>query len=656
MRNTVLMFCLLSGILMMLRCTREHSLENANGPAQGVLQADGTGDCLPKTVAGTYVTSTALDGNVNYIEVQLHVTKAGSYVISTDSLNGYSFKASGVFSDTGYVTIRMKGTGTPLLAETDNFTVTFGSSTCSIAITVTPTLAIFTLDGAPDSCMNYVVAGTYNVNATLTASNTVTIKVTVTKAGAYSITTAMSNGMIFTGSGTLALGAQTIVLTAAGSVPSQAGVATIPVIVGTSACSFKVNVVGAPTAATYTINCPASVVNGTYTVNSALTGSNSITLSVNVTTPGTYTITGTVNNMTFSASGSFAAAGNGQTVTLAGSGTPNTAGANSLVLTGGTTTCAVTINVNPVVGVAVFSIDCNSAVISGTYTQNTALGAGNTVALTVSVTTAGTYPAISTTATNGMTFSTPAGTFAATGNQTLTLTGSGTPNAAGTIYIPVNAGSSPCNFLLLVRPPAANSDYFPRTTNSNWSYEFDDVATDSVITKVIAQTHAALGNTYNIFMGNGGTGFDTSGFYRKSGNDYYHYADLADYLGLDNTQRVEFIFLKDNQAAGFSWTTANYTNTISAGTPITIRIKFTIVNANATTSITSSTGTISYPNTIIVEEHYEADLGTGFISLDSIIGYFRDYYSKNIGWIKDEYIDETGANAGTMEVRRWIVY
>jgi hypothetical protein len=656
MKKEVLLWFFLSSLMLINGCNKDHSLENGNGPSEGTLQDDGSGDCLPKTVAGAYVVNIALVGTTNYIEVEVNVTSVGAYIIHTDTVNGMHFSTSGVFSQTGLTTIRLKGNGTPLLAETDDFTVQYGTSACTVSVTTVATLAVFTLSGAPDSCMNYVVAGTYTVGTPLTTSNTATINVNVTTAGAYSITTTVSNGIIFSGSGTLSIGAQTIVLTAAGSTPTTGGITTIPVMAGSTACSFKVNVGNITTPATYTINCTSAAVNGTYTVNTALSSAtNTISLSVNVAVAGSYTITGTINNMTFTGSGTFVSAGAGQSVTLTGSGTPNTAGANIVPLTGGTAACNVTVNVNPAGGgVAVFTVNCSSATVNGTYIQNTALTASNTVTLNVNVTTAGTYN-ITTTATNGMTFNSGAGTWTL-GAQTVTLTGTGTPAAAGTIFIPVTAGTTPCNFLILVSPPAAGSDYFPRTTNSNWSYEIDDVSTDSSLTKVIAATHTALSNTYNVFMSNDGTGFDTSGYYRKSGNDYYHYVDLAGYLGVDSTQRVEFIFLKDNQATGFSWTTAAYTNS-AGGTPLTFRIKFTIINPNATVSITSlATGTISYSNTIIVEEHYEADLGAGFVSLDNIVGYYRDYYSKNIGWIKDEYIDQNGNPGGTMELRRYVVY
>ena len=60
------------------------------------------------------------------------------------------------------------------------------------------------------------------------------------------------------------------------------------------------------------------------------------------------------------------------------------------------------------------------------------------------------------------------------------------------------------------------ADYFPRTSNSNWSYKFDNDPMDTLFQNVISQTQSALGNTYNVFMYNGGSGVDTLGYYRKN--------------------------------------------------------------------------------------------------------------------------------------------
>ena len=41
-------------------CQKETSFEGDNTPAEGSLLSDVSGDCLPKTVNGTYVAGTAL--------------------------------------------------------------------------------------------------------------------------------------------------------------------------------------------------------------------------------------------------------------------------------------------------------------------------------------------------------------------------------------------------------------------------------------------------------------------------------------------------------------------------------------------------------------------------------------------------------------------
>ena len=373
---------------------------------------------------------------------------------------------------------------------------------------------------------------------------------------------------------------------------------------------------------------------------------------------GTYTISGSINSMTFSGSGSFASAGNGQTVTLTGSGTPNTAGANIVPLAGGTTPCNVPVNVNPASGgAAVFVVNCSSATVNGTYVQNTALTSSNTVTLSVNVTTAGTYD-ITTTATNGMTFTSGAGTWTV-GAQTLTLTGSGTPNAAGTIFIPVNAGTTPCSFMVLVG--SVSNDYFPRVNNNNWSYEFDDAPSDSVYRKVIAPTFTALGNTYNIFMHDVGTGFDSSGYYRKNGGDYFEYFDVGSFIGFDSPAFAEYTMLKDNVAAGTNWKSASFTGIVTdppnPPQSLTLRFSYTVIQKDVPVTVTSSLGSIAYQNVIVVEEKYEGFNGVTWVDLTSIINFYgKSYYARGVGLIKYEELDASNAVQFVQELRRYIVY
>ena len=116
-------------------CQKEYSLEASKIAAEGTLRADGSGDCLPKTVAGTYEEGVELVGTENYLEIEVNVLTAGSYTISTDTVNGIYFIASGLFTNTGIQTVQLPGFGTPAVSGISNFVVQFDSTSCSIAVT-----------------------------------------------------------------------------------------------------------------------------------------------------------------------------------------------------------------------------------------------------------------------------------------------------------------------------------------------------------------------------------------------------------------------------------------------------------------------------------------------------------------------------------------
>jgi hypothetical protein len=94
------------------------------------------GSCSNYQIHGTYFAGRALSQDTNTVVVQVNVTQVGAYTVSTNTVNGYSFFASGVFISTGIQNVTMKGQGTPVATGTNNFTVTAGSSTCSFPITV----------------------------------------------------------------------------------------------------------------------------------------------------------------------------------------------------------------------------------------------------------------------------------------------------------------------------------------------------------------------------------------------------------------------------------------------------------------------------------------------------------------------------------------
>lgn len=87
---------------------------------------------------------------------------------------------------------------------------------------------------------------------------------------------------------------------------------------------------------------------------------------------------------------------------------------------------------------------CTPATVSGTYTQNVTMGAGNTVQIQVNVITPGTYT-ITTDNVNGVIFSST-GNFTTTGVQSVILNGSGTPTGTGAKTYTITYGSSTCTF------------------------------------------------------------------------------------------------------------------------------------------------------------------------------------------------------------------
>lgn len=339
MKRQTLLLTLLSLALVFVACQKEYSSESSKTPSTGSLRADGAGDCLPKTVVGSYEEAQVLDPDANYIEIEVDVVTPGSYIISTDTVNGIYFRATGLFTSPGLQTVKLKGNGTPFASAISNFVVSYSGTQCVVAVTIFPVgggvPAEIVLDGSPNDCIDYTLEGSYITGTALNASNKVILKVNVITPGTYNVSTTLSNGITFSAAGSfLNAGANTITLTGNGT-PLITGPTNIPITIGTSSCSFSVDVVGP---AAYTIDCGSAVVNGIYVAGEELDNSHEVVIDVNVTTPGGYNITGSINGMTFSAAGDFPAAGPTQ-VTLTASGIPTADGNFNVPLTGGTAPC-----------------------------------------------------------------------------------------------------------------------------------------------------------------------------------------------------------------------------------------------------------------------------------------------------------------------------
>ncbi len=354
-KSTVL--SVLSFSIIFLSCTKEYSIEKAAGGAgstsgTAVFSLEGSpGVCASAFLSGSYTAGTAVTA-ANTVLVSANVTTIGTYTITTSTANGIKFTGAGSFTTTGLQFIELTASGTATAAGTFNYTS--GTTGCSFPVTFTTSggggsgsgTAVFTFNGAPGYCTTATVSGVYTAGTALGAGNTVVIAVNVTTAGSYTISTGAANGISFSGSGVLALGAQTITLTGSGT-PVAAG--TNNFTPGTNGCAFPVITTGGNGSgsgtAVFSFNgapgtCTTATVSGVYTAGTALGAGNTVVIAVNVTTAGSYTIsTGAANGISFSGSGVLVLGA--QTITLTGSGNPVAAGTNNF--TAGTNGCAFTV-------------------------------------------------------------------------------------------------------------------------------------------------------------------------------------------------------------------------------------------------------------------------------------------------------------------------
>lgn len=170
--------------------------------------------CSAIRISGSYVEKTPVDNN-NYLEIDLDVTKKGSFVISALSGNGYSFYYAGVALQTGVLTVKVPAQGTPALRG-DNALTFSGINLapgCVPKITVQEMVAAYTV-----VCPSAVAQGQYYKGQSLTVEHKIVMYVNVSQPGSYNIYTETKNGISFKASGTFTnAGIKTVTLQGTGT-------------------------------------------------------------------------------------------------------------------------------------------------------------------------------------------------------------------------------------------------------------------------------------------------------------------------------------------------------------------------------------------------------------------------------------------------------
>ena len=514
---------ILIGAALFASCQKEFSFEGG-GESDGLLQADVFGNCFPVELFGIYKEDSAM-GSGNYVEVEVNVSTAGSYIISTDTVNGVSFRSVGMFGAPGSQVLRLAAAGTPLADGSFPYTISFSNSTCTFSVEFVDQstgFASYSLDGDPASCTGAVVDGTYTTGVTLTAGNTVTLSVNVASPGLY-----------------------------------------------------------------------------------------------NITTPA-------VNGITFSASGMFSTTGT-QQVVLSGSGTPTATGPATFNATNSASTCMFVVTVEPPAGGnAVFTLEgnpgtCSGATVSGVYNPGAALNSTHIVSIQVNVTAIGNYN-ITTNVVNGYSF-TGIGSFSSLGIQTITLNGSGVPTVAGTDNFTVTGGTTTCTFSIdVTTTPPPPQDYIPQTSLSNWTYQLEGGAPDDTAhVRILPNNITLVGQSYRIFENVLDGVPQDSVYYRKDGGKYYYL--FQNDLGFDQEYSVDGLVLDSNLNVNASWVINLGSNSVG-GTPLTHKITATILEKGVTATVAGNT----YNNIIKVKYMYSYDIGTGDTDwLEEVIWYAKGF-------------------------------
>ncbi|WP_416439165.1 hypothetical protein [Phnomibacter sp. MR] len=275
---------------------------------------------------------------------------------------------------------------------------------------------------------------------------------------------------------------------------------------------------------------------------------------------------------------------------------------------------------------------CANITLAGVYGQAIASDTSDYLLVDLDFTTAGDF-IISTDTVNGMFFA-DTGSVANTGIAQLKLQAFGSPLNPGVFNYTVKFKGSSCTFSLEVFPvvTSTGNDYFPTSLNSWWNYISNDpAAAPSDTVRSIATgttiTLAATGRQYDIFQNVYHTAVTDTSLYRKAPGEYFAYDDIDQFGLADTVIAGEWIFLKDNVAAGTSWFSPEV-NTTAASVPVKMRLKMDITQRNVDAAVDNKV----YRNVIKVRttQQVQATAVAPFVDVVS----FESWYARGIGLIQ----------------------
>jgi hypothetical protein len=287
--------------------------------------------------------------------------------------------------------------------------------------------------------------------------------------------------------------------------------------------------------------------------------------------------------------------------------------------------------------------NCRAINIIGTYKQTEALTSSNYLRVNINFTAVGQFTIYSDTV-NGYWFY-AAGYNYSIGTQTLTVLGNGTPTLAIDGRFSLHFKNSTCNFTVpnnngFVVQPNTSTDYFPTTTNSNWTY-FNSTLNDTVFVSVFPADKILSGNTYRQFILRVPilSKSDTLLYRKDAAGNYYRYYTIG------TGPKADYLFLKDFPIVGSTWDSPTVQGTLS-GTPTDVRYHFTLISKN----ISSTIGPNTIDSIIAVKEETQY-LENGVFNTKNTFVYS---FAKKIGLVDLNQLNSI-PNI-TIPITRWRVY
>jgi hypothetical protein len=148
------------------------------------------------------------------------------------------------------------------------------------------------------------------------------------------------------------------------------------------------------------------------------------------------------------------------------------------------------------------------------------------------------------------------------------------------LFIVLSAGN--CKKPSTPDPGTPASTYQPTTTGSEWNYTTTGTTASGPVNTnfkltATAKDTSASGKTYRVFTNSAGA----NEYYIKIGNDY---SRISVFPGLE--QQVELLYLKDNLAAGGSWSETK--NVSVQSTTVPVNVTYTVMGSKFDTSFSGT--------------------------------------------------------------------